>query len=178
MTHLFNVTTIILTALFSLNLQATDVSDLGEPSKGSDQPAVQNTCEHTPTSFNCIEFLRNYDGDTLTINIPNVHPLIGEKISVRVFGIDAPEKRGTKPCEKDRARKAQRLVNSVLKSAQRIDLKNIQRDKYFRVLAEVWADGVSVADILIKNGLAYPYDGGTKPQDINWCRSPASTKGK
>jgi endonuclease YncB( thermonuclease family) len=54
----------------------------------------------------------------------------------------------------------------------------VQRDKYFRVLAEVWADNISIAEILIKNGLAYPYDGETKSNQINWCRTPASSKGK
>jgi hypothetical protein len=28
--------------------------------------------------------IRNYDADTITFDIPNVHPLIGDKISVRV----------------------------------------------------------------------------------------------
>ncbi|MFN9066796.1 MAG: thermonuclease family protein [Bdellovibrionales bacterium] len=154
----------------------------GESNLKADEEAklssTGNSCAHTQNSFNCVEFLRNYDGDTLTVNIPNVHPLIGNKISVRVNGIDAPEKRGVKPCEKDRARTAQKLVQSLLKSAQRIDLRNVQRDKYFRILAEVWVDDLSIAEILIKNGLALPYDGGTKSLDVNWCRLPASAKGK
>ena len=136
-----------------------------------------DSCAHTPTAFNCVEFIRNYDGDTLTVNIPDVHPLLGSRISVRVFGVDSPEKRGTKPCERDRARDAQKLTSSLLKKAKRVDLRNIQRDKYFRVLAEVWADDISIADALIKNGLAYPYSGGTKFTEVDWCRmANASTK--
>lgn len=140
-------------------------------------PVIEsNPCEHSRTALNCVEFLKNYDGDTLTVNVPGVHPLFGEKISVRVFGIDAPEKTGRKPCEKARARAAQRLIENVLKQAKRIDLRNVQRDKYFRILADVWADESSVADILIKNGLAYLYDGGHKPELVNWCRTPAKAR--
>ena len=45
--------------------------------------------------------------------------------------------------------------------------KNVKRGKYFRILADVYADGVSVADELIKNDFAVKYDGGTK---IDWCK--------
>jgi micrococcal nuclease len=43
-------------------------------------------------------YIRNYDGDTITFNLPSLHPIIGEKISIRVNGIDTPEIRGN--CEK------------------------------------------------------------------------------
>ncbi|MBT9528863.1 MAG: thermonuclease family protein, partial [Pseudomonas sp.] len=38
----------------------------------------------------------------------------------------------------------------------------IRRDKYFRLLAEVWIDGHSLGDLLLKAGLAKVYTGGTK----------------
>ncbi len=41
------------------------------------------------------------------------------------------------------------------------------RDKYFRIDARVLADGQDLADLLISQGLAVPYDGGTKTAD--WC---------
>ena len=39
-------------------------------------------------------YVQNYDGDTVTFNLPGLHPIIGEKISIRVNGIDTPEIRG------------------------------------------------------------------------------------
>ena len=36
-------------------------------------------------------YVRNYDGDTVTFNLPSLHPIIGEKISIRVNGIDTLE---------------------------------------------------------------------------------------
>lgn len=35
-----------------------------------------------------------YDGDTFRANIKGLHSLIGERISIRVAGIDTPEIRG------------------------------------------------------------------------------------
>ena len=49
-------------------------------------------CRHTGTIFRCVKYVRNYDGDTITFNIPNLHPLFGKSISVRVRGINAPGK--------------------------------------------------------------------------------------
>ena len=47
-------------------------------------------------------YVRNYDGDTITFNLPGLHPIIGEKINIRVNGIDTPEIRGK--CEKEKIR--------------------------------------------------------------------------
>jgi len=43
--------------------------------------------------------------------------------------------------------------------------KNPQRDKYFRVLAEVWIDGESLGQKLKSGGFAKDYDGeGARPE--------------
>jgi endonuclease YncB( thermonuclease family) len=45
------------------------------------------------------------------------------------------------------------------------ELKNLQRDKYFRVLAEVWIDGESLGEKLKSEGLAKDYNGeGARPE--------------
>jgi micrococcal nuclease len=125
-------------------------------------------CIHDDKTFRCVTYVKNYDGDTITFNIKDVHPLFGKKISVRVFGIDTPEVKTKNKCEKEKARTAQRLVANLLKSAGQIDLENVQRDKYFRILADVTFDHKSLGEILLKNGLAYQYFGKTKAS-VNWC---------
>lgn len=131
-------------------------------------------CTHDTKAFRCVKYIRNYDADTITFDIPNVHPIIGDKISVRVRHIDTPEIKGKLPCEKEAARSAKRLIENLLKNAKRIDLENVDKDKYFRLLADVIVDGKPIKDILLKNNLAYAYEGKTK-QKINWCsRLPAS----
>lgn len=139
---------------------------------------AKSDCQHDEKTFRCIKVLKNYDGDTLTVNIPDVPPLLGKNISVRVFGIDTPEVRTKNQCEKEAGRIARNLVSSTLKNAKKVELHNVQRDKYFRILADVMVDGKSLKDILLKNNLAYAYDGGTKKHP-DWCkivRSPANLK--
>ena len=113
-------------------------------------------------------YIKNYDGDTITVNIPNYPAIIGKNISIRVNGIDTPELRTKSPKEKQLARTAKRIVKNLLKNAKVIELKNMQRGKYFRVVADVYYDGKKLADVLIKNNIAVEYDGGTKTK--NWSK--------
>lgn len=130
--------------------------------------APKKDCAHDALNFRCVKFVKNYDADTATFFIPDVHPLLGEKISIRVRGIDTAERKGKNPCEKDRAFAAQAVVGKALETAKRIDLVNVDRDKYFRILADVIVDGKSIKDILLESNLGYSYNGGTK-QNVNWC---------
>jgi endonuclease YncB( thermonuclease family) len=139
-------------------------------SVASDGEQSVTECRHDRNTFRCVKFLKNYDADTITFDIPGVHPLIGAHISVRVNGIDAPEIKGRDECEKRSARNARHLVENILSRAKRIDLEHVERDKYFRILADVVVDGRNLKDILLKNGLAYEYHGATK-RKIDWCKS-------
>ncbi len=128
---------------------------------------------YTATSSNYgnllnVKFIDNYDGDTIKADIPYVHPLLGSKITVRLYGIDAPELRTIDTCEKIKALEAKHMINELLSKAKRVDLKGVQRDKYFRILAKVYADNVDVGDVLLKKGLAYAYYGDAKIR-VNWC---------
>lgn len=109
-----------------------------------------------------------YDGDTFRANIKGLHPLIGERIGIRVAGIDTPEMRGKCKAEKELAQKAKQQTVSILRAAKNIELRNVKRGKYFRIVADVYADGKNLTSELIKRGLGVPYDGGTKAK--NWCK--------
>lgn len=113
------------------------------------------------------KFVRNYDGDTITVNIPSFPSIIGEKIPVRIARIDTPEIKGSCYKEKQLARRARNLVYSMLKNSSSIVLADLQRGKYFRLVANVIVNGKSVGEALIKNGLAVHYTGGRKTK--NWC---------
>ena len=112
-------------------------------------------------------YVRNYDGDTITFNLPTLHPIIGKNISLRVNGIDTPEIRGK--CEKEiyDAEQARDMVSDILKDAGKIALKNLKRGKYFRIVADVYVDKESLAVMLVEAGVAIPYSGGKKSK--NWC---------
>jgi endonuclease YncB( thermonuclease family) len=103
-----------------------------------------------------------YDGDTFTCDIDGVHPLMGERIGIRIKGIDTPEMNDQRPHVKSKAVLAKRHLQRRLLTADKIELKDLERDKYFRILAEVLVDGVSMGREMVAKGLARPYDGGTK----------------
>lgn len=123
--------------------------------------------------FENVSYVRNYDGDTITFDIHGIHPLIGEDIEIRVRGIDTPEIRGKCEQEKIKGRTARKLVESLLRKSKSIRLKDVGREKYFRILADVEVDGKDLADVLIKNNLAVPYEGGAK---IDWCSEITSPR--
>ena len=118
--------------------------------------------------FNGVEYISNYDGDTVKISIPGIAPIFGEKISVRVRGIDTPEKYGKKPCERELASSAQQFVESQLNTSNVINLVEPDREKYFRILANISYDEQDLSALLLNNYLAVQYDGGTKP-NTDWC---------
>lgn len=155
------------------------ISCSGSGTQATEQAQTKNeeidSCAHNDRNFHCVEYVRNYDSDTITFNIPKVPKLIGEKINVRVAHIDSPEKNGKLPCEKETARTAKNLVENLLKRAKRIDLLNVKRDKYFRILADVRIDGQDLKEVLLKNKLAYNYEGRTK-EKLNWCKRTAESQ--
>ena len=108
-----------------------------------------------------------YDGDTFRVNINSYPPIIGQNMSIRVNAIDTPEMRGKCLKEKELARKAKKLTVSKLRGAKVVELRNMQKGKYFRIVADVFIDNQSLANILIKENLAVPYNGGKKIKD--WC---------
>ena len=112
-------------------------------------------------------YLQNYDGDTIRFDLPRYPPIAGKDIRVRVNGIDTPEIKGK--CEKEKydAQQARDMVADILRDAEQITLKNMERGKFFRIAAEVIVDGENLADMLIEAGMAVRYDGGKKTH--KWC---------
>ena len=108
-----------------------------------------------------------YDGDTFRVNIDSLPPIVGKNIPVRLEGVDTPEINGKCQYEKDLALEARDFVSSKLSNAVEILLNDLQRGKYFRIVAKVYIDGVSLEEELLQNGLAYQYNGGKKS---NWCK--------
>ncbi len=112
-------------------------------------------------------FIANYDGDTIKVDIPGLHPLIGKSVSIRIRGIDTPEIRGKCQKEKVKAWEARERVHELLVNAETILLERMSRGKYFRIVADVFADEVNIGDTLIKENLAIAYFGGKKT--TKWC---------
>lgn len=106
-----------------------------------------------------------HDGDTCLISLNDrfLPPVFGQRIPVRLYGINTWEIRGRCPEEITLARQARDFLKGKLAKGVRVDLVNPQRDKYFRLLGYLVVDGENTSEALLKAGHAQPYYGGTKP---------------
>ena len=118
--------------------------------------------------FKGVLVLYCYDGDTCKINLPGLPAVFGHKLGVRLKGLDTPEIRGKCAKEKALAKEAKAFLWDLVSKAERVDLEEVSRGKYFRIVARIVADGVDTTEALISAGLAVRYDGGTKVKD--WCK--------
>tara|TARA_B100001094_G_C18111973_1_gene761722 strand:- start:6 stop:380 length:375 start_codon:yes stop_codon:yes gene_type:complete len=112
------------------------------------------------------EVINVYDGDTFRVNIDEFPPIIGENIAIRILGIDTPEIKGNCQRERQLAIKARDFTRKYLNSGSVISLTDLKRDKYFRILANVYIDGKNLGDALLMQNLAVVYLGKKK---FNWC---------
>ena len=112
------------------------------------------------------EVISIYDADTFRITIKGWPEIIGKNMPIRANGFDAPEIRGKCQKEIDGAQRAKQLTVEALRTAKVIELRNLKRGKYFRIIADVFVDGKSLRDIHLKAGTARPYSGGKRE---GWC---------
>jgi micrococcal nuclease len=85
---------------------------------------------------------------------------------IRILGIDTPEIKGQCKSEKDKAVQAKKYLESILESSKEVKVVGNKTDKYGRLLALVYADGVSVSSLMLQANLARVYDGGKRE---SWC---------
>jgi endonuclease YncB( thermonuclease family) len=71
------------------------------------------------------------------------------------------------PLEKTKAIQARDYLRDVLASGEVIELHNVERGKYFRLVAYVIVDGKDISQIMLEKQLARPYDG--KRKRLSWC---------
>lgn len=71
-----------------------------------------------------------YDGDTFRCNLQGYPPIAGERIGIRINGIDTPEMRDNRPAVKALAREAKQYAVQRLREARQIVLRDMKRGKY------------------------------------------------
>jgi endonuclease YncB( thermonuclease family) len=114
--------------------------------------------------------IKVYDGDTITIasKLPfNDSPLY--RLSVRLNGIDTPEIKGKNEDEKLAAKQTRDALAALILNKY-VTLKNIQTEKYGRILADVYFGDLHLNEWLIKEKYAVKYDGGTKKTPTSWLK--------
>ena len=113
-----------------------------------------------------VEVIEVIDGDTFLARA-KVWPGHEVTVSVRLRGIDAPERKAKCDAERVAAEEARLALEYVLASAP-VEIRNISGDKYFaRVIADAGNDDVpDAASFMLDVDLARPYGGGKRQ---GWC---------
>jgi len=114
---------------------------------------------------------RAIDGDTVEIEVNFLPPELGNKLKLRVYGVDTPEKgfRARNIYEKNLGEKASYFTKSLLENSKNVTVTIKSWDKYGgRVLGDVIIDGKSLREELIKNGYAREYFGDAKMSWDGW----------
>ena len=126
---------------------------------------LSTTCA-TATPY---DITRVIDGDTVEIAVDFLPSPLPPKLSIRVMGIDTPEKAPRAQCDAEAAlaKKASAFTKNAVANALEVDIKILKWDKYGgRVLGEVYLDHQSLAESLVSAGLARHYEGDAKQ---SWC---------
>jgi len=112
--------------------------------------------------------IKVYDGDTITIASKMPYkdsPMF--RFSVRLSGIDSPEIKSTSVNEHSLALLSKDALTSRL-LGKNVELKNVSLEKYGRLLADVYYDGVHMNKWMLEHKFAVPYSGKTKVRPPEW----------
>jgi len=117
------------------------------------------------------QILRVIDGDTVEFEADFLPGALKQKLSLRVYGIDTPEKGPRAKCtlENMRSLNAKLFTEQEIMNATKVQVYIKGWDKYGgRVLGDVILDGEFLSTKLISSGYARPYFG--EGEKSNWCR--------
>ena len=112
---------------------------------------------------------RVIDGDTVAFQAMWLPDPLKKELSIRVFGVDTPEKgfRAKCPSEDARGQAATAFTKAAINASVKRHVILMDWDKYGgRVLGDVILDGKSLRQQLIANGYAREYYGEAK---TSWC---------
>ncbi len=115
------------------------------------------------------QITRVVDGDTVEFAAPWLPDPLKKKLSIRIYGVDTPEKGHRAKCESEAKRGAQatEFTKKVITESKVAQVGIISWDKFGgRVLGDIIVDGKSLRSLLIQNGLAREYYGEAKQ---SWC---------
>lgn len=113
---------------------------------------------------------RVVDGDTVAFQADFLPDPLKKELSIRVFGVDTPEKGHRAQCDSEaqKGAEASEFTKGLVKNAKKTEVVLIGWDKYGgRVLGDVLLDGQSLREQLISKGYAREYYGDKKE---SWCK--------
>jgi len=113
--------------------------------------------------------LRVVDGDTVEVEAKWLPSELGDKIKVRIYGVDTPEKPPRAQCkaESTKAKIATEHTKKFISKGKQISIEIKSWDKYGgRVLGDIIVDNKSLRQSLIESQFAKQYFGEAKQ---SWC---------
>jgi len=114
--------------------------------------------------------VRVVDGDTVKVDASADLPPELASLSVRLRGVDTPEKGRRAKCEAERqaGRAATAFTEAAVAGAGNVLVRDPAWGKWGgRVIADLILDGSPLSSVLIEAGHGRPYDGGRRK---GWCR--------
>ena len=107
------------------------------------------------------ELIRVIDGDTIDVDIDLGFSVVLSKQRVRLAGIDTPESRTRNLAEKALGLEAKKRLIELC--GEKLQVQSLGKGKYGRILGIPHTiDGEDICSMLIKEGHAVEYWGGTK----------------
>jgi endonuclease YncB( thermonuclease family) len=108
------------------------------------------------------------DGDTIK-TLYNVLPEPLNKISIRLDGVDTPEKTWRGKCDAERAygEKASKFVKDIIGDTKFMTVTNFSYGKFAgRIMGDITVNGINIKEKLLEAGYAVEYHGEKK---MDWC---------
>ena len=112
--------------------------------------------------------IKVYDGDTITVaaKLPfDDSPIY--RFSVRLRNIDSPEIKGESEKECNLAIQSRDALHTLI-FGKIIELRNNGKEKYGRLLADLYYNEIHINKWMVDNGYAVKYDGGKKSRGVDW----------
>lgn len=116
------------------------------------------------------KIIRVIDGDTVVFEATFLPAPLKPQMSLRVLGIDTPEKGHRAQCESEnqKAQEASKFTKNLIENAKKVQIEIKEHDKYGgRLLGDVIIDNRKLSEMLIEKGHARPYFGEKKS---DWCK--------
>ena len=141
-------------------LNNNDVSYLKHITYKDSEPFIPN--------IRFAKVIKVYDGDTITVSskLPyNDSPIY--RFSVRLRNIDSPEIKGESEKECILAIQARDALHNLI-FGKIIELRNNGKEKYGRLLADIYYNKLHINKWMLDNKYAVLYDGGKKIRGYDW----------
>lgn len=161
----------VLTALLTIVIAAADHPPHTNAEKNYGQATVEK--------INDVQ-----KGFVFRCDIKDWPPIVGTDITIKIANIEAPTivAQGQRPNDFYQVQ-AQKFLKAALEKAstenKKIVLKNIRRGKSFNLIAEIDIDGTSLAETMIKTGLArrpIPGQAQTKKDKTKKTKTPTKSE--